>query len=293
MNTPGVQNLLEQIQKGIQGLNKGLSSGLPKLDGYTYGIIRENITLVGGSSGSGKSSVTSYIAIYNAYKAFLESEGKEDPYWLIFSFEMSEAALLLRLLSMHLWEEYKLIVSHKDLLSLESPLPQEIYDKIEASTTWLNGLVKRCIIIDKPVTAKGLYGKCKSFAELHGKFQLKQSGVYNNEEWESYDYIPNNPQQYLIVVVDHVKLFDTQPGHTAKQEIDEACKYLIYFRDKCKFTIYMVQQLNRGFQDMSRRTASDGAYQDIQLNDRHKYKAINFILFLFQDFICIFNYQIV
>lgn len=262
-----VEELFKQIEDGRRGYNKGLFSGFPKLDTITYGIIRENITLLGGSSGSGKSSATSFIAIYNAYKAYLESNKTLDVYWLIFSFEISGPSLFARLLSMHLFEEYGIIVPYKMILSLDAILPQEIFDKIEESREWLEELEKRCILIDKPVTAKGMYGKCKMFAEQHGTFKTAKQGQYNGEEWESYEYIPNNPQQYLIVIIDHVKLFDTQPGHTSKQEIDEACKYLIYFRDKFKFTIYIVQQLNRGFQDMARRMESGGAYADIQLND--------------------------
>ena len=262
-----VDDLYKQIEAGRQGLNKGLSSGLPKLDSLTYGIIRENITLIGASSGAGKSSLASYIALYNAYKEYLNSGKTKQIWWLVFSFEMSGPSLFARLLSMHLWDEYQLVVPHKLIFSLDAHLSDEVYEKIEASKEWLKELDSRCIIIDKPVTAKGLYSRCKTFAEKHGKFIVKSQGVHNGESWESHDYISDDPQQYLITIVDHVKLFDTQPGHTSKQEIDEACKYMIYFRDKCKFTFYIVQQLNRGFQDMSRRTEAGGAFADIQLND--------------------------
>lgn len=261
-----IEKLKEQIKTGRAGLNKGLPTGLPKLDSLTYGLIRENITLVGGSSGSGKSSLTTYIAVYNAYKEYLASGKTIDIHWLIFSLEMSESSLYSRILSMHLWDEYQLSVSHADIFSLENPLPDEVYDKVEASYEWLSGLADRCTIVPK-ASAKSLYGKVKTFAEQHGEFTVAASGQYNGEEWESLDYVPKNSQQYLVVVVDHVKLLETQSGHTSKQEIDEACKYLIYFRDKCKMSIYLVQQLNRNFQDMARRTEAGGAYQDIQLND--------------------------
>lgn len=263
----GVDRLFKTIDAGRAGLNKGLSSGLNKLDSLTYGVIRENITLVGGSSGSGKSSLTLFQSVYSPYVDLVKSGYAFKIYWLIFSYEMSETSLLMRLLSMHLWDEYKLIVSHADLMSFETKLSDEVYEKIRESSTWLDEFVKRCIIIDKPITAKAMYGKCKGFAASHGKFVPSNTWEHDGEEHESFDYIPDDDQQYLIAVWDHVKLIDTQPGHTSKQEIDEMCKYAIYFRDKCKFTWYLVQQLNRGFQDMSRRTEAGGAYQDIQLND--------------------------
>lgn len=261
------EDLFGAIDAGREGLNKGISTGLDKLDSLTYGIIRENITLIGASSGSGKSSITSYIAVYRAYNELLKSEQPMNIYWLIFSFEMSKTALFLRLLSMHLYDEYGLIVPHDVLLSLKERMPDHIYEKVVASRPWIEGLASRCKIIDKPVTAKRMYGICKSFAEEHGEFVSIDKGTFKGEDWEAFDYIPSDKKQYLITVVDHVKLFDTQTGHTPKQEIDEACKYMIYFRDKCKFTTYIVQQLNRGHMDMSRRTESGGIYQDVQLND--------------------------
>ena len=260
-------DLYKTIDDGREGLNKGLDSGLEKLDSLTYGIIRENITLIGASSGSGKSSITSYIAVYNAYNDYLKSGKTIDIYWLIFSFEMSKIALFLRLLSMHLWDEYGLIAPHDTLLSLKDRMSDDIYEKVIASREWLDGLAERCKIVDKPVTARRMYGICKTFAEDHGEFVSVNKGTFNGEEWEAFDYVPKNRQQYLIVLVDHVKLFDTQPGHTPKQEIDEACKYLIFFRDKCKFSAYIVQQLNRGHMDMARRVEGGGVYQDIQLSD--------------------------
>ena len=71
------------------------------------------------------------------------------------------------------------------------------------------------------------------------------------------DYIPNNPEQYLIVVVDHIKLLSVSTGHQSKQEIDEACDYLIHFRNKCNFTINIVQQFNRNFKAMERRDSNN------------------------------------
>lgn len=263
----GIEKLIKTIDSGREGFNKGLSSGLSKLDSLTYGVIRENITLVGGSSGAGKSSLTLFQSVYNPYVELVKSNYSFNVHWLIFSYEMSETSLLMRLLSMHLYDEYGLVVSHADLMSFEGKLPDEIYEKVKESLPWLNEFKKRCTIVDKPTTARKMYGICKSFAEAHGKFIQSNSWEKNGEEYESFDYIPNDPLQYLIVLWDHVKLISTQQGHTSKQEIDEMCQYAIYFRDKCRFTWYIVQQLNRAFQDMSRRTEAGGAYQDIQLSD--------------------------
>ena len=48
-----VDFLYEEINRGREGKNIGLNTGIPKLDNYIGGIQRGNYTLVFGLSGSG------------------------------------------------------------------------------------------------------------------------------------------------------------------------------------------------------------------------------------------------
>ena len=50
-----VDFLYEAIDRGREGKNIGLKTGIPKIDSYTGGIQRGNYTLVFGLSGAGKS----------------------------------------------------------------------------------------------------------------------------------------------------------------------------------------------------------------------------------------------
>lgn len=45
------ESLFKSIQDGKKGLNKGLSTGLPKLDTITYGLQRKWMTVVFADSG--------------------------------------------------------------------------------------------------------------------------------------------------------------------------------------------------------------------------------------------------
>ncbi len=56
--------LLSRIEQGRKGNNIGLSTGLSKLDKITYGIQRKSFILVGGDTGSGKSSLALYSYCY-------------------------------------------------------------------------------------------------------------------------------------------------------------------------------------------------------------------------------------
>ena len=51
-----VDLLYELIERGRQGKNIGLNTGIQKIDKFTGGIQRANYTLIFGLSGSGKSA---------------------------------------------------------------------------------------------------------------------------------------------------------------------------------------------------------------------------------------------
>lgn len=249
-----VESLFKSILRGIKGLNKGLCTGLPKLDTVTFGLQRRWMTVFAADSGAGKTAAYLYMHIYQAFKQYCENPNL-NIHFLLFSFEMSSEVLLAKLLSLHLYDTYNLVISYDKILSLSEHLSEEEYKYIEASKEWLEKFESLCEIIDKPVTAKGLYAICKEWSKKYGSYvEVERTDDYTKE-----DYIPNDPQQYLVVALDHIKLLAVSNGHTSKQEIDEACDYLIHFRNKCNFTIDIIQQLNRNFKSMDRRN-SENAY---------------------------------
>lgn len=247
-----VENLFKSINRGRSGLNSGLSTGLSKLDRLVFGVQRQWMTVYCADSGAGKSSIVLYSQIYQPFQQHCK-DSKIDVHFLIFSFEMSAEVLLAKLLSLYIYEKWGKIVSYGDILSLGTTLSDDVYELIQQAKPWLNEFEKCCEIIDKPVTAKGLYAVCKEWSKQFGRYQeTEKTGEYVKE-----DYIPNNPEQYLIVVVDHIKLLSVASGHLPKQEIDEACDYLIHFRNKCYMNINIVQQLNRNFKSMDRRNSEN------------------------------------
>lgn len=247
-----VENLFKSIERGRSGLNSGLSTGFEKLDKLVYGIQRQWMTVWSADSGAGKSSIVLYSQIYQPFKQhFLDKS--IDVHFLLFTFEMSAEVLMAKLLSLYLYETYGKVISYGNILSLGEILSDEDYALIQKATPWLQEFEKCCEVIDKSVTAKGLYAITKGFSEKFGKYKV----IEETSEYKKEEYIPNNPEQYLIVVIDHISLLSASPGHTIKQEMDEACDYLIHFRNKCSMTINIVQQLNRNFKTMDRRNSDN------------------------------------
>lgn len=247
------ESLFENIYRGKKGLNRGLSTGFPKLDNVIFGLQRGYFYTIGADQGAGKSSLALYSFVYQPLKQAILNN--LSIHFLYYSFEMSSEVLFAKLLSLHLFEKYNVIISYDEILSLKTTISDEHLKLIENEKGWLQLLESKLTVIDKPVNANGVYATCKEW--------IKKFGEFREIDEHKEEFIPKDPNQYLIVLVDHIRLLKNDGN--VKSQIDQACDYLIYFRNKCKVTAVVVQQLNRGFKSMARR--QDGIYQLVQMDD--------------------------
>jgi replicative DNA helicase len=227
--------LLEEIDRGRLGLNKGIPMGLPKLEGIIDGVTRETYTLILSNSGSGKTSFALYAYVY---KPLMQHLDDDDFKILFFSLEMNELSLYIKLLSIYLFETFGIQISFKEILSRKKEyiLSDEHYELIQQCLPWIDKISKKLEIYDKSVSANTVYAILKSRLESIGKFVETDTRL---------SYIPNNPNLIYNVVIDHIGLVRPQQGHSLKQEIDLLSSYLVTLREKCGISPVVIQQANR------------------------------------------------
>ena len=66
-----ISDFMHLVDEGKKGNNIGLSTGLSKLDKIVYGVQRRNITLIGATSGGGKTTFALYSYVYQPLKQML------------------------------------------------------------------------------------------------------------------------------------------------------------------------------------------------------------------------------
>ena len=246
----GVSKLLANVEAGSKGKNIGISTGLPMIDSIIYGIQKKYLYTVGADTSGGKTSFALDIFVYNVLK---NAEGRSIS-MLYYSFEMAEDVLQAKLLSRHIWDEYKEIVTYEDILSLTKTITQEQRDLVNKSIPWLTELVTHLTIYDKALNPSGIYATCKEW--------LKQFGTFEQVGEHKENYNDKDPSRYKIVLIDHVGLISGQG--TKKERIDTVVDYLIYFRNKCDISGIFIQQMNRNNKGMDRKT---NGYELYQLDD--------------------------
>ena len=246
------KNLLDLINKGREGRNRGLSTGLPKLDNLISGVQRGWLYSVAASSGGGKTSMVIYSYVYQPLKQMLGDPRLKIVY---FSLEISKELLMAKLLSIYILDKYHESISFKELLSFTNKLDDYRYKIVIDAFAWLSEVEKHLIIYDKPVNADGVQSFLMEYLNTQGQFkEINENQV---------EYVSNYEDPYHIVVIDHIRLLSGQP----KEQIDRLCDGLVYLRNVAKITPILVQQINRDSQSMDRRKSGYNLIQQSDLAD--------------------------
>ena len=251
-----VDFLYQLIDRGREGKNIGLNTGIPKMDAYTGGIQRGNYTLIFGLSGSGKSAWVLYNNIYRP----LKDNPDKDIKIIYFSLEMSSETLLAKLLSLYIYEEYNHIISYQKLMSWSEILDDESYEYVKKGRAWLDSIEDKLLIYDESLTSKSFYAIMMENLKLWGSFSKSIDGRRRI-------YTKNKDDQWIWVIIDHLGLCSPSPGSTKKQEIDDISSMSVKFREICGISFYMLMQQNREASNMDRRKAELTELSDEDIKD--------------------------
>lgn len=247
-------SLVHQITLGRSGKNWGLSMGMPKLESIIDGVTKGTYTLLFSGTGSGKTSLALYSYIYRPLVEHLHDDNFKVTYY---SLEMSSELLFAKLLCMHIFEEYGVELSTKELLSKEKgyTLSEEHYNLVLASLPWLHDVEKVITVHDKALNAEILYSSLMKELEGRGKFIETETRTI---------YEPDNEDLIHLVVIDHLSLVRKSQGRSLKEEMDLISSYLVTLRNRCGISPLVIMQANRDSTSMDRKKAG---FDNMQISD--------------------------
>ena len=191
--------------------------GLPSLDKNVPGVMRGLQYIITANSGVGKTQLTKFLFVNQPYKFV-----KEHPELglklrvLYFALEESKEEFMLSLISNRLKERHGITVSVMAMRSMgDHSLTDDIVKKIEESREYFAELEEGVEVVDHISHPTGIQKYVKSYALNHGKQMFKEqtwknsdaNGVETSEKVQVYDrYVPDNPNEFVVVVVDHISL---------------------------------------------------------------------------------------
>ena len=230
--------LKQEVQNGLDGRNSGIPMGFDRPNRY-IGIRKSMYFLVGGLTGSGKTSFIDDAFVLNPYDWYISQKAPGIKLRIIYrSMERSRTYKLAKWVSRKIFIDNGIIIPVSKLLGWTDKMTHDEHDLFLMYEDYMRNMDDVITIIDGPENAVGIAKELKAHALQNGK--IEQLDEYNKI------YIPNNPNEITIVVIDHIGLLKTTKDQTTKKAaIDKMSDELRYARDFYGYTPVAVSQFNR------------------------------------------------
>lgn len=253
------ERLRKEILKGMAGGNKGIPMGFNRLNRY-IGIRKRMYYLIGGLTGSGKTSFIDDAFVLNPVDWYIENKDTSPIKLKIIyrSMERSRAYKLAKWVSRKIFLDTGREIGVSKLLGWIGDLTEEELALFDSYKGYMDEMESIVDIIDGAENPVGIAKELKDYAMNNGK--IVSTGEYKKE------YIPNDENLITLVVLDHIGLLKTTKDLSSKKAaIDKMSDELRYARDFFGFSPVVVSQFNRSISNPMRIKAGD---VEPQLEDR-------------------------
>ncbi len=242
--------LRSEVQKGIDGKNNGIPMGFNRLNKY-IGIRKGIYTLIGGLTGSGKTSFVDDAFVLNPFDWYIGQSNPKIKLRIIYrSMERSRTYKFAKWVSRKIFLDHGFMIPVGKLLGWTEKMTYDEHDLFLMYEDYINQMEDVITIIDGPENAVGIAKELRAHALKNGR--IEQIDEFNK------CYVPDNEDELTIVILDHIGLLKTTKDQTTKKEaIDKMSDELRYARDFFGYTPVVVSQFNRSISNMQRLKNGD------------------------------------
>lgn len=224
---------------------------------YGFAVDKDNLFLLDNFTIVHNTQICDFLYLFTPLEYTFENPDKCKVKIFYFTLEMSKEKKMQQYMCYKLFTKTNSKI-HIDLKSInsvfeDSPIDDEILDLLSSEEYLKEAehFEKTVQFFDDKSTRNptGIFLAIKNHLENNGKWTQKEK-TYENilGEMETKlikdTYIPNDPEMYNIVIVDHLSLLSTESGQkdTRDAMIKFSSEYALELRDKYKCTVVMVQQ---------------------------------------------------
>jgi hypothetical protein len=240
------EHLAKEVELGLSDRNNGIPMGFDRLNRYV-GIRKSMYFLVGGLTGSGKTSFIDDAFVLNPFDWYRSVQNKQDIKLKIIyrSMERSRTYKFAKWISRRIFLDYGMIIPVSKLLGWTDKMTKDEHDLFLTYRDYMGELNECITIIDGPENPVGIAKELKAHA-------LENGTIEKLDEFNKI-YVPNHENEVTIVVIDHIGLLKTTKDQPTKKEaIDKMSDELRYARDFYGYTPVVVSQFNRSISNPMR-----------------------------------------
>ena len=251
--------LMNLIDKGLEGLNRGIPNGMTTLNRFINGTHEARYDLIAADSGAGKTTLMDYMYFYNLVTQAdtLGIELKLDYY----SLEISRAMKIAKMASLIYYLDYKETIPSDIIIGESIDTTRRItpiqYERMKLVDKKVENLFSKINFIEVPTTPYDMWNRMVQRASEDG--EVVRNRDKKGRVSEIVGYIPKR-KVFRMTLLDHIALLETEKGLSTKQTIDTASTYFVRARNLFRDSIAVVQQFNSELQGAARERKGNMAY---------------------------------
>ena len=249
------EKISENKKRRLTGDVISIPWSLPRLSKVLPGIEQGRYNLISGSPKAGKTQITDFLYVYQPIEWIINNPSTNIKLKIFyFSLEVSKETKIKAAICYRLFKDYNLLISPQKLSSVfGSYILKDNIEKIINSISfkeWFHRFEEIITFYDSIRNPYGIFNIVKSYAEhpSNGKYTYKTISWQNEDK--TYEdrkvrdkYIPTNPNEYVIVIVDHIGLLQPTKGDTLHQAISKfSSDYCLQMRNRWNYIPVLVQQ---------------------------------------------------
>lgn len=244
-------NLEERIQAGLDGKFQGLANGFTRINKEIYGIQRGVYTLLGGLSGTYKTTLADFMLLNAISDA--ESKGLEINIFY-YSYEIDELSKKCNWLSVLIKKKYNIIIPPEVIKGFgDNRLTPNQLEYVKKEIPTVEALFSKINFRWKSTNPTGIYNELWQYLSSKGTFTyLDYIDKEGNPKKKIDKFIPNNPEAYNIIVLDHLLLLQKERGFSDKEVIDKMSEYMVELRNMFNASCIFISQFNDGLSSIDR-----------------------------------------
>lgn len=242
---------LESIDRGRIGLNKGLPMGFNRLVQHLPNIQKSTYYLLGSKTKGGKTSFIDDCFMFNPYDYVISNPGENYKFTIdYFSYEIERTNKIIKGVTRKLYNDYGILTNVNEILSRgKNRISDEIYQKVVETRNYFERLEDYLTIFDMPDNPTGIYKYLMNKCEKNGKiirepYETQDENGNKVTKQKFVRYIPNDPDLYHIVIIDHISLALAERNFSTKENIDKLSQYLVGLRNNFQIIPVVIQQLS-------------------------------------------------
>lgn len=241
--------LKERRQRVLSGKINCIPWGLPRFEDESPGIEQGNYYLMTANSKVGKTQITDSLYLFNPIKQIVDKGLDIKLKIFYFSLEMTKEEKMLSAFSNILYVKENIRISPKDLRStkIDNAISEETLAIISKYEPYFAKIEEIVTFVDDVRHPTGIFKTMEKYALSNGTTHYNEIDT-GEKIIKSFDYYEaNNPDEYVMCIIDHIGLIDSEKFNGKSLSLRESIavlssNYLVKLRNRYKYIPVVIQQ---------------------------------------------------